>query len=161
MSDFTFLTKYVLPSTDESTRNEYSSFKHMLFRSNVESIQNSDSDLKIPMELKQFYTDIGYGFFHQNEEYSNDSLLSPESFMLINNREDYYEYDPELELYNEPEYRDKLIFFEVNEGVYLLMDKDSNDGKNAIYFFDTKIADSLEAFLIRFDEQGHYFEEEQ
>lgn len=161
MSNVTFLKKYVLPSTDESIRQEYEGFKHMLFSSSEEIIEKCDLELTIPLELKQFYLEIGYGFFYHKNDYSNDTLLNPNSFKIINNREEYYKEDPELELYEETEYQDKLIFFEVNEGIYLLITKEAINGKNAIYFFDKKIANSLEEFLIRFDEEGHYFEEDE
>lgn len=41
----------------------------------------------------------------------------------MNLREEYYQYDPTLEIFSLPFYEDKLIFFEVNEGVYLLVDR--------------------------------------
>jgi hypothetical protein len=47
---------------------------------------------------------------------------------------------------------------EIVEGTYLTMDKKSVDGKNSIYYFNELISDSLEEFLKRFDNEGHYFE---
>ena len=52
-----------------------------------------------------------------------------------------------MELYDQLYHGDKLLFFEVYEGVYLAIDKKDENGKNAIYYFSDKIADSLESFI--------------
>ena len=83
-------------------------------------------------------------------------MLDPDSLRIINLRQEYYEFDPDLELYQD--YHGKLIFFEVNEGVYLLISKDHINEKNPIYYFEEKIADSLEEFLIQFDRESNFFE---
>jgi len=44
------------------------------------------------------------------------------------------------------------------EGTYLHIDKKAIGSQNAIYFFERKIANSLEDFLLRFNTEGHYFE---
>ncbi len=159
MSDFSFLEQYILPSTSEEERDKNKDYKHFLFMSTSQVINSVNSTLPIPIELKQFFENVGYGFFFQQDKISFDSLLNPNSFKIINLREEYYEFDPDLELYEEEEYQDKLIFFEVNEGVYLLISKEAVNGKNAIYYFDEKIADSLEEFLIKFDKDSSYFED--
>lgn len=151
---YKFLNKYILESEKEEIDTKV---KHHLFPIKEDEITKINKIIPIPLELYNFYLKVGYGFFFTNLE-NSDRLLGPNSFKKINLREDYYEYDPDLELYDY--YSDKLIFFEVNEGVYLLIDKEDKNGKNAIYYINEKIADSLEEFLIRFDEEGHYFEEE-
>ena len=97
-------------------------------------------------------------FFFQKDKNYFDRLLDVISLKKINLRQDYYQFDPDLELYDSPNYNDKLIFFELSEGTYLLIEKVEDNKKNAIYFFNKKIADSLEEFLVRFDKEGHYFE---
>jgi hypothetical protein len=52
-----------------------------------------------------------------------------------------------LELYDQLYHGDKLLFFEVNEGIYLAIDKKDENGKNEIYYFKDKIANSLESFI--------------
>ncbi len=76
--------------------------------------------------------------------------MGPETFADVNLKQDIYEYDPDLELYDDIYKGDKALFFEVNEGIYLAMDKDETEGKNAIYYFSHKVADSLEEFLKAF-----------
>lgn len=63
-----------------------------------------------------------------------------------------------MELYNSSIFRNKYIFFELCEGTYLHIDKKAIGGQNAIYFFERKIVNSLEDFLLRFNTEGHYFE---
>ena len=133
--------------------------KHTFYTVTNEQLKELEAEIDIPTELKEFYLEVGHGFmFDDNDSYSIDRLLSPDDYVKINLRKDYYEYDPTLDLFKEPIFDGKSIFFEVNEGVYLLISEVSVNGKNDIYFFDKKIADSLEEFLIRFDSEGHYFE---
>ncbi|MGV8830297.1 MAG: SMI1/KNR4 family protein [Breznakibacter sp.] len=146
-----FLKKYILPGESHSSSEEYKEFKHHFFRLDQEEIALAENEIKIPKELKEFFINVGYGFFFQRDNSSFDRLLDVISFKKVNLRQDYYEYDPDLDLYSHVKYKEKLIFFEVNEGVYLLIDKEAKNGKNAIYFFDKKIADSLEEFLLKFD----------
>ncbi len=153
-----FLKKYILPSETHSSNEEYKELKHHFFRLGNDEIVLVEDEIKIPKELKEFFVTIGYGFFFHQNKSSFDRLLDVISFKKVNLRQDYYEFDPDLELYSHNKYQDKLIFFEVNEGVYLLIDKEATDGKNAIYYFDQKIADSLEEFLIKFDREEYYFE---
>ena len=92
------------------------------------------------------------------ESFSVDRFLSPDEYLKINLRIDYYEFYPALDFYNTDFFKDYLIFFEVVEGNYLLINKKDDNGKNSILYIDEKIADSLEEFLVRFDKEGHYFE---
>jgi len=151
---FNFLKDYIVQQ--EGKRE----FKHNFYKVNKEQLQEIKSLIKIPYELNLFYQEIGYGFmFDINELYSINKFLDPDGFKKINYREDYFQFDPTLNLFDNPEYEGKLIFFEVNEGVYLLIDKDDTNGKNAIYYFDHKIADSLEEFLLKFDSNPNLINE--
>ena len=144
--------KYIIEVT-----NQENNLKHNFYRVRFENIELAEDSIQLPIELKLFYKEVGYGFFYKNLN-SFNRLFSPMQVKQINLREDFYEFDPDLELYKTDFYKDKLIFFEVNEGVYLLIDKNDIKGKNAIYYFDDKIANSLEEFLDRFDKEEHYFE---
>ena len=95
-------------------------------------------------------------FFNNKSEYSFDRLLDPNSFKILNLRQDYYEFDPDLEIYEI--FPERVLFMEIVEGTYLTMDKKDLNGKNSIYYFDELIANSLEDFLKRFDTECHYFE---
>ncbi|AXN41683.1 SMI1/KNR4 family protein [Peribacillus butanolivorans] len=109
---------------------------------------------KFPPELREFYLEVGYGFFKGNNENSISRLMDPDTIADITLREGIFEYDPDLEgIYEEV---DKLVFYEVNEGVYLTLDLNDTH-RTSVHFFDTKIADSLESFIKKIDEDNEYF----
>lgn len=97
--------------------------------------------ITIPCDLRKFYQEIGYGFV-KNEMGAINRLIDPLGCSDIRMREDIYEYDLDLEMYEIYE-ENSLIFFEVNEGVYISIGL--NDGK--IYFADKVVAESLLDFL--------------
>ncbi|MFE4243891.1 SMI1/KNR4 family protein [Peribacillus butanolivorans] len=110
---------------------------------------------KFPPELREFYLEVGYGFFKGNNENSISRLMDPDTIADITLREGIFEYDPDLEgIYEEV---DKLVFYEVNEGVYLTLDLNDTH-RTSVHFFDTKIADSLESFIKKIDEDNEYFD---
>ena len=78
----------------------------------------------------------------KNEVGAINRLIDPLGCSDIRMREDIYEYDPDLEMYETYE-ENSLIFFEVNEGAYMSIGL--SDGK--IYFADKVIAESLLEFL--------------
>ncbi|WP_048883249.1 SMI1/KNR4 family protein, partial [Bacillus sp. 445_BSPC] len=109
---------------------------------------------KFPPELRELYLEVGYGFFKGNNENSISRLMDPDTIADITLREGIYEYDPDLEgIYEEA---DKLVFYEVNEGVYLTLDLNDTQ-KTSVHYFDNKIADSLENFIKKVDEDNEYF----
>lgn len=150
MSDFSFLVTYILP--EFSPTDVESQKRHYLYSLEKDEIEKVDKEFPLPLELKQFYYKIGYGFFHKhNTNSAFNRLMDPQSCMDINLKLDIYEFDPELDSYLERYSGTKLLFFEVNEGIYLAIDKIDNNGSNAIYLFDKKISNSLEEFLKMFD----------
>lgn len=111
-------------------------------------------NILIPFELKEFYRNIGCGLMYSNVN-ANNRLIDPLTCADIRLREDFYEFDPDLELYESFE-KDKMIFFEINEGVYALIEI-SNNKRNKIYFGDEVIANSLEEFLEKIGENPDYW----
>ncbi|MCY7816208.1 SMI1/KNR4 family protein [Bacillus haynesii] len=108
-----------------------------------------------PKELREFYLEIGYGFINGNNNAIN-RFLDPATIADITLREDIYEFDPDLDGIYEDE--DKLVFYEVNEGVYLTLDSNKTD-KSSVFFLDKKIAGSLEEFIKKVDQNDRYFED--
>jgi antitoxin YxxD len=147
MSDFGLFKRWIIPSEKVSNNAKFSDYKHKVFPLQKAEI---DEEVRIPAELKEFYIQIGYGFINQ-DSISFNRLFDPYTFKQINLREGFYEFDPELDSYEESYGGEKLLFFEVNEGIYIAIDKQDIEGKNSIYFFDKKLSDSLEDFLIQFD----------
>ena len=107
-----------------------------------------------PNELKNFYLEVGYGFIKGNNVDSINRIMDPDTIADITLREGIYEFDPDLEGIYEEE--DKLVFYEVNEGVYLTLDLSASQ-QTPVYFFETKIANSLEEFIGKINQDTEYF----
>lgn len=153
MANYNEFVNFILPKGSETNK----SLKHNFFPISKTDIIEAESklDFLFPDELDEFYMKIGYGFMNCQVENSQNLLFSPDQIAAINNREDFYEFDPDLEIYDDT---DKFIFFRLNEGVYLTMNKNKKEGKFNIFYFDKIIADSLEEFLKKFDVDSNYFE---
>ncbi|MCH3955023.1 MAG: SMI1/KNR4 family protein [Eubacterium sp.] len=113
--------------------------------------------ITFPADLLQFYKEAGYGFLHSDRENFN-RLMDPSSICEFRSRTGQFADNPELDLYSESE-SDKLIFFEICENYFLSIGFSSwNLGK--IYDGNTKIADSLDEFLEKYQINEAYFYEE-
>lgn len=108
--------------------------------------------IHFPRELREFYLEIGYGFFNCGSHSKFNRLIDPESVADIRLQEDVYAYDPDLELYDD---LTKLVFYEVVEGLYFSISVEDH----AIYYVDIKIAESLVEFLEKLDQEGDYYNE--
>ena len=139
--------------------DENTNTKHTIYTIDSNLISEVEKFIIIPKELKNFYIEFGYGFFHVESD-SSFKLMSPEEYQQINLKQDFYEFDPALEIYDNLYNDTKFLFFEVVEGTYLAIDKEDCNGKNAIYYFDERIANSLEEFIIKFDTERTYFEKD-
>lgn len=82
--------------------------------------------------------------------------MDPFSVADFRLRQDIYEYDPNLDGIDDEE---SLAFFEVTELSFLTIKfKEKNElGQCPIYYSETKIADSLEEFLIKMLEQPDHY----
>lgn len=109
---------------------------------------------KLPSELRKFYLEVGYGFIRGSNRNGINRLMDPDTIADITLREGIYEFDPDLDGIYEDE--DKLVFFEVNEGVYLTLDL-NNSEQTPVYYFETQIAESLKEFIGKVDEDADYF----
>ncbi|EJQ93938.1 hypothetical protein IGW_02651 [Bacillus cereus ISP3191] len=107
-----------------------------------------------PNELRKFYLEVGYGFIKGNNVDAINRIMDPDTIADITLREGIYEFDPDLEGIYEEE--DKLVFYEVNEGVYLTLDLNTPQ-QTPVYFFETQIADSLEEFIRKINQDTEYF----
>ena len=104
-----------------------------------------------PKDLKTIYKKYGYGFVN-NQVGAINRIIDPITCADIRLREDFYEFDPDLELYSSFE-KDKLLFFEVNEGVYISIGFD--DGK--IYYLNEVIGNDIFEFLFDVSENPDYW----
>ena len=109
-------------------------------------IKRALQKIKLPIELLDFYSQIGYGFANLSEPNAIYRILDPIEVVAINKREGIYSSDPELESFEDEFYKNKIIFVEVNEGIYLTMDVDDHNKKNSVYYFRKKLQIHLKSF---------------
>ncbi|WP_147536267.1 SMI1/KNR4 family protein [Bacillus marasmi] len=130
--------------------------KHKFIRLQEKELLNAEERLgfELPKGLRDFYLEVGYGFIKGSNGNAINRFMDPDTIADITLREGIYEFDPDLEgIYEED---DKLVFFEVNEGVYLTLDL-NYPKQSPVYFFDTQIAGSLEEFTRKINEDAEYF----
>ena len=121
-----------------------------------DNITKAQVDLGIlfPKELVSLYKTIGYGFLNSTEGNFN-RIMDPGSICEFRFRNGQFAHNAELDIYEEFE-RDKLIFFEICEGDYLSIGfTKENCGK--VYDCNRMIADNLEQFLTKYQENERYF----
>lgn len=155
MADFDFLLKYRVASSSEEDFDKGRSRKHLFVPLKPFALVEAENELgfRLPNELDELYSKIGYGFLFNNSDKDFNRLLSPDVVAQINLRQDQYEFDPDLEIYDNP---DHIIFFEVNEGVYLTLDRTVKGKKSPVYYVRKKINESLEDFLRAYDKDPDY-----
>lgn len=139
-------------ATFDFVKNE----KHKFIRLQENELLDAEERLgfELPNELRDFYLKVGYGFIKGSDGNAINRIMDPDTIADITLREGIYEFDPDLEgIYEE---KDKLVFYEVNEGVYLTLDL-TTPQQTPVYFFETQIAGSLEEFIKKIDEDAEYF----
>ncbi len=156
MSVYDFLKIYQLKN--EVDTSEDPNARHVFYPLQKSDISDAEQQLgfALPAELTDFYTTIGYGFFHQGNKWmAFNRFLPPDNVADVHLRADYYEHDPDLDMYDNPA---RLIFFEINEGLYLTLDITSQNQQTSVYYLNNKIAESLAAFIQAFANDEDYFD---
>ncbi|MCU5706700.1 SMI1/KNR4 family protein [Bacillus mobilis] len=149
---FNFLKKHIV--ADESIKSNQIPIFYPLPKEEV--IEAEDLlKMQFPKELKRFYEEIGYGFLNTNRNLIN-RFMDPISVADFRLRQDIYEHSPNLDDTDDEE---SLVFFEITEISFLTIKfKEENElGQCPIYSENVKIADSLEEFLIKMDENPDYY----
>ena len=152
MKNLDFLKKYVLPAVTMEENEPHGKNKHHFSAVLPGELSELEHALgKIPVELEDFYTTIGHGKFHIQNATLNNCIFPLKEMELINLKLGEYALDPDLDVYDCFSIGKRLLFFNVMDGIYLFIDKEEKDHKNAIYYFDLKIYDSLTDFIIALD----------
>ena len=129
---------------------------HTFYPVTSEAIHKAESNMGviIPDVLTQFYLNVGYGFL-ETHKHNINRIMGPgsvEEFFLGTGQ---YEDSEEVEIFGNFT-KDKLVFFEVHESLFLSIGITKlNKGK--IYYYDEMIADDLNAFLEKYLEDESYF----
>lgn len=121
-----------------------------------EEIQQLENELKIqvPKELKDFLLEVGYGFINGSEDNVN-RIMDTASIRDFRLRKGDFEFYPEIEIYDE--YEDgKLIFFEGSESALLSIEL-TDRSNSRIFYYDVKVADSLQEFLFKIQEDDNFY----
>ncbi|PRT22659.1 SMI1/KNR4 family protein [Bacillus thuringiensis] len=146
---FNFLKEYVV--ADRSVRSKQKPIFYPIYQDEIDEAE-SLLQMELPKELKRFYQEISFGFFKSDTRTFFNRFMDPISVADFRLRQDIYEYNPNLD-------DDSLVFFEVTELNFLTIKfKEENElGQCPTYSEDEKIADSLEEFLIKMDENPDYY----
>ncbi|MDA1599549.1 SMI1/KNR4 family protein [Bacillus cereus] len=147
---FNFLKEYVV--ADRSVRSKQKPIFYPIYQDEIDEAE-SLLQMELPKELKRFYQEIGCGFLKSDKRTFFNRFMDPISVADFRLRQDIYEYNPNLDD------EESLVFFEVTELNFLTIKfKEENElGQCPIYSEDEKIADSLEGFLIKMDENPDYY----
>lgn len=152
MYDFEFLNKYVSEINNPQNQDK----KHIIYRLEDDVIEAEKRlGKKFPNELREFYLKVGYGFICNFDKTRRNRLMDPHSVADFILGEDDFIDSTIRELYPD----NMLVFFEVGEGTYLTLDleQEQEGGICPVYYFEEKIATSLEEFLKRMDEETDYY----
>ncbi|MDA2314492.1 SMI1/KNR4 family protein [Bacillus cereus group sp. MYBK35-2] len=150
---FNFLKKYVV--ADRSVRSKQKPIFYPIYQEEIDEAE-SLLQMELPKELQRFYREIGCGFLKSDKRMFFNRFMDPISVADFRLRQDIYEYNPNLDGVDDDE---SLVFFEATELNFLTIKfKEENElGQCPIYSEDEKIADSLEEFLIKMDENPDYY----
>lgn len=147
--NFDFLSPYKIgyEIIDQSKVREVGQLRHYFFDVPDIYIQRAVATFSpFPVELLEFYKEIGFGFFHRRKNIEN-RLLDPMSMVYMNRQEGYFaneivkEY---LNYYNPEQY---LLFFQASDSCFLAISRRAEKGKNAIWYKNNMLEDSLSDFL--------------
>lgn len=129
---------------------------HQFYPVVPDAITEVETTLKIslPNDLKNFYRELGYGFIHSENDNIN-RLMDPYSIRDFRQRENDFEFYPDIDIYDEFE-NDKLVFFEANESTMLSIGFGKSN-YNQIFCYDTLIADNLGEFIQKIIENDTYY----
>ena len=114
----------------------------------------SNMGVIIPDTLTQFYLNVGYGFL-ETHKHNINRIMGPNSVEEFFLGIGQYEDSEEVEIFGEFT-KDKLVFFEVHESLFLSIGITKlNKGK--IYYYDELIANDLNEFFEKYLEDESYF----
>ena len=103
-------------------------------------------NLTVPRELKGFII-RDWIWIYQGSENNVNRIMDTDSIRDFRLRKGDFEFYPDIEIYDEYE-EGKLIFFEGSESALISIEL-TDDNSSNIFYYDVKIADSLEEFLIK------------
>jgi hypothetical protein len=147
------LTKEYIESLEPKEKERLGKLRHKFYILEDKVIQEALNILEpFPAELKQFWQEIGFGYFHCNRERAN-RIFDPYSLTQMNNLEDRFKYDTELE---RALVDGHLVFFHTSLYQFLTIERKDISGKNAVYYKKQKLSDSLLELLTHYDKNRNH-----
>lgn len=129
---------------------------HTFYPVKADAIQKAESNMGIifPAVLTQFYLSVGYGFL-ETHKHNINRIMGPSSVEEFYLGTGQFQNSEEVEIFGYYS-KDKLIFFEVNESLYISIGiKKFNKG--IIYYYDDIIANDLNEFFDQYLKNEGYF----
>lgn len=149
MKNFRFLKEYIVDKP-QSTNEK----RHIFYSVEQNEVINAENRMgnNFPNELKEFYSEIGYGFLCKDDKVHTNRIMHPSDIADFYCEDEVYSY-VDRDLYESNE----LIFFDLGgEGDFLTLKLDGEDN-GAVYYFGRKVAESLKDFLIKMDQETNYY----
>lgn len=152
---FDYLKQYIFDDPEDDVVWEN---KHAFFSIDEGEIEETEEILgrRLPLELKSFYENIGYGFFGIGVGSKVNRVISAIEIADFVKGINDYDNDPRREDYNDPR---KMVFFEVSSDDFIVIDlgQENLNGQCPLYYFDKRIADSIEDFIVKMDQDPNYY----
>jgi antitoxin YxxD len=155
MSDFGFLKRYQTTESEATESGKGKKFEFYKLDNNSVEEEEKRFNGSFPKELKEFYYQIGYGFLRNDASKGTKRIMTPNQVIDFKLEEGMYEGTTFCADYNSD--KSKIVFFEAFEEVFFSIEMNGKD-KNPVYFTDLKLADSLEEFLHKMDEDNNFYE---
>ena len=130
--------------------------KMIFYPVSIDEINNAEKQMnrQFPKSIKQFYLEIGWGFFEDESKSFINLLMSPSDIADFYCANGNYVYAEEREFLEENEF----VFFEVDAECHITLNLE-DDVEEGIYFGTDKIADSLFDFVSKMSEDSNYYDD--
>lgn len=149
MESFQFLKEYIVDISENNNEK-----RHIFYSIEQSEIINAENRIgrEFPSELKEFYSEIGYGFLCKEDKTHTNRIMHPSDIADFYCEDEVYNY-VDRDLYES----DELIFFDLGgEGDFLTLKLDEKDN-GAVYYFGRKVAGSLKDFFIKMNQETNYY----
>lgn len=129
---------------------------HTFYPVKPEAIRTAESNMGIifPETLTQFYLNVGYGFL-ETHTHNINRIMDPGSVEEFYLGTGQFENSEEVDILGGYT-KDKIVFFEGHESLYLSIGI-TKLNKGRIYYYDDVIANDLNEFFVKYLENETYF----
>ena len=122
----------------------------------IDEINSAENQMnkQFPDSIKQFYLEVGWGFFEDESKSFINLLMSPSDIADFYCAKGNYVYAEEREFLEENEF----VFFEVDANCHITLNL-VNSSEDGIYFGTDKIAENLIDFVKKMSENSNYYDD--